>query len=42
MQLGLFTMEEMTRAFQQLKNDKAAGPDDFGIEIENMLRHLFT
>ena len=31
---GPFTMEEMTRAFHQLKNDKAAGSDDFGIEIE--------
>ena len=45
---GPFTMEEMTRAFQQLKNDKAAGPDDFGIEIEKYaaspvyLRKLLT
>ena len=27
-------MEEMNTAFSHLKNDKAAGPDEFGIEIE--------
>ena len=45
---GPFRMDEMQPALGQLKNDKAAGPDDLGIEIEKYavseiyLRKLLT